>query len=310
MNQNQYNWQIQALGTHWQFLVWQVDFKNLTLVELQTHSEQTIQNFEQKYSRFRPNSLVSQLNSKRRLINPDLEILQMLELGEKLKDASGGYFDLCVGQDLIKIGYGHIKIDSQNSIKKNVKDQTSSNFHNNSHIKFGAKQVLLKNSYHLDLGGIGKGFLVDKLAKQFKDLGFASFLINGGGDVFASNQGNDQSVECLLENPFDSSEAIGRIMIKETAIASSSSNRRQWGVGNQTKHHLINPFTGDSKVTTILAVYTQAKNCTHADLGSTAIFVSPPEFWAKIQVLLNLEFLVVFQDGSYQRSQAYSGQLF
>lgn len=305
------SWQIEALGTHWQLIVWdenafdKVEFK--TKVEhLQKEVLDITKQFEKTYSRFLPGSLVTKLNKDFILENPPRELLQMLECGEKLRLASGGYFDLCIAQTLNRIGYASFETEAS-LLNPKVEFQSQSD----SKITFSPNKLQLKPGFGLDLGGIGKGFLVDKLAAIFPNLGFEYFLINAGGDIFGTTDSSGQGIECLLENPSELTESIGTIIIKNQAIASSSSNRRRWSFNlHETKHHLIDPWTSDSKQTEILAVYTQAPTCLEADLGSTAIFVSPLQFWPAIKDLLNLEFLVVKIDESYWQTAGYAGELY
>jgi len=133
-----------------------------------------------------------------------------------------------------------------------------------------------------------------------------NFTINGGGDIYTSG---DKRL-FYLENPLNDSEYIGSIVIQNSSIAASSGNRRKWKNNQQNiNHHLIDP-KNKSSISGISGVFTQAKSALYADVASTCLFVSPSQFTDQIIDFFEVEYLIVFPDGSYTKSNRYSGELF
>lgn len=58
----------------------------------------------------------------------------------------------------------------------------------------------------IDLGGLGKGWLIDKLSDLLRNEGYKEFLINGGGDMYVSST---EKQECYIEHPRDTELVIG-----------------------------------------------------------------------------------------------------
>ena len=174
---------------------------------------------------------------------------------------------------------------------------------------FLKKKLNSRRDVHIDLGGIGKGFLIDKVKDFLLSNKVQYFFINAGGDIYATSE-FDNPIEFALENPFDINQMIGKIKIKNESIASSSPARRKWKDKNSDKefHHLIDMKT-NSPVSEIAGVFTLGQNATDADLASTAIFVSPKELHNKIASAFGVEYMVVFNDGSYSKSSNYKAEL-
>lgn len=125
------------------------------------------------------NSLLNKLNYNKK-VSFDADLEKMIKFGQKIGLKTGGDFNIFIKKDLEKIGYG---ISSKKEIKVTI---------NNSQRVFYKKNnyLFLNTEKEIDLGGLGKGYLIDKLASSLKkEFGVKYFLINGGGDIYAtSNQ--------------------------------------------------------------------------------------------------------------------------
>lgn len=255
-----------------------------------------VKEFEDSYSRFKDTSLIGKLNIEKSLKNPPLELIQMIKMAQDLKDVTLGSFDIMVGKRLSDNGY-----DKELSFKNKI-----SNNNLNKLVSFSKKQIVLQENGLMDLGGIGKGFLIDKVSSYLTSEQINNFVVNAGGDIFCKSENFNKF---YLENPFDNSQAIGEIDLKNGGIACSSSSKRNWKSGTRQFHHLIDMNSGES-VNEIAAVFTYGKNALNTDLGSTAIFVSDSKCWFNISKFLDIEFLVVFSDGIYFQTENYPGRMY
>lgn len=255
------SYRFEALGTKWE-LIFDEPIKKLDKNKLKL----LISTFENNYSRFNPQSLVSLYDSEKKSIQSQ-EFLELLNFGKKLEIKSEGYFTLQAGKYLSKLGYGTGK-------------------------------------QNLDFGAYGKGWLIDIVAQYLKENSFTYFLINAGGDIFATKKADESSWTVALEHPQDSSLAIGTIQLKNQSISASSPFKRKWKTGN----HLINGNTGSS-ITEQKAVFTLATEAKKSDAIATILNITPINLAEKISHSYNVEFLIIENNRIY-RSPHFTGTLF
>jgi FAD:protein FMN transferase len=294
-----------ALGTKW----W-LSSEDLITVDkweqVTNQAQKIVWHFNNSYSRFLETSLVGQLNKNHIITEFDAEFLEIIVIGQKVKQLSGGYFDISIAKDLDKIGYDSSFNFSDGSLGlglnrgSQMASETKidhSSLCDNVFKQINISKIEINPDYRVDLGGLGKGWLVDKLTDFFRSQGLRDFTINGGGDIYST------SGEFYLENPFDSTESIGIIQLNNSAIACSSPNRRRFA---DNDHHLINPKTHQSQ-NTFAAVFTQSGSALMADIASTTLFVSPISSHSQIANSLGVEYMLVNPDGSYLISPEYKG---
>ncbi len=283
-----------GIGTHW----WINIYDDLNF-DISSELISIVKEFESNYSRFKDTSLVSKLNNNKVIKNFPEELFNMFEYAEKLKILSDGYFNIFVGKTLENFGY-----DKDYSFKAKAIQSIS----NDCFELLTKKEIRINEEARIDLGGLGKGWLVDKVAEYLKSKGIKYFYVNAGGDIYATSNFN-KAINFILENPLDPSEMIGSIDVFNQSIASSSTNRRRWRDQNKEYHHLINPRNNESVNNKVAGVFTLGNNCLKADVASTVIFVSPKDLRDKIKDKLGVEYLVIFEDGSYFRSGGYTAIL-
>lgn len=288
----------QGIGTHWMFCI----YDEISKDKYQRLTEGIVaitQTFEKNYSRFLPDSYVSQLSAKGELTNFPHELYEMLLYSQKISEITHNAFSVTIANKLEEYGY-----DSKYSFTK--KESAL----NGSVLELTPKKITLLPGTKLDLGGIGKGWLLDKLAMHLKAEGIQYFYINGGGDIVATSN-FEKEIEFDLENPSNTDETIGKISIKDSAIACSAPNRRQWTdkLSGKMYHHLINNKSGEL-ITDLKAIFTYGKTALHADSASTALFVSDFEDYKLIKEFFNVEYLLITSDNNAIRTNNYPGKLF
>lgn len=297
-----YKYSLHALGTIWWFEIY--DHVDSSFIDnIFAKIEIIIRNFEKDYSRFLPDSIITQLNENKILLNPPDELIQMIQRSKFYYEISEGVFNIAVGSRLENIGY-----DKDYSFKVK-KEETKIESFEKAILSFSDKKIQISNSTKIDLGGIGKGWLVDKVANILRAENIQYFFINAGGDILATSN-HFKPIEFTLENPFDTSEFIGKIQIENESIASSSTNRRRWKDENTGKvyTHIIDTSGIDNENPRV-ALYTQAKNTTLADVASTILFICPLEKLESLAKKLKVEFMVVFADGNFVKSKGYKGEV-
>jgi thiamine biosynthesis lipoprotein len=246
----------QALGTLWYLEVFdKIDPEQLP--EIKEKVESLILTFQKKYSRFAPDSLLNDLNYDKS-VDFDSDLWEMLQLGESFHKDSSQIFDLFIKRNLESKGYGK-KIDR---VEADLEvDENEGRF-----FKKGEK-IFLNTSEQVDLGGIGKGYLIDKLARFLQiELGLKYFLINGGGDLYATSD-HEKPVKVLLEHPTDQSLAIGEVELLNQSLCVSSSFKRVWQKDGRTANHFIS--ASDKEIQA--ASYVLGSEATSTDVLATIL---------------------------------------
>ncbi|GIP40537.1 hypothetical protein J31TS4_38170 [Paenibacillus sp. J31TS4] len=137
----------------------------------------------------------------------------------------------------------------------------------------------------LDLGGLAKGWAVDRLAVWLKGRGVRRGLINAGGDLAVWGAAEEEPWLLDVAAPAGPEERIAVIRLTEGAAATSSIRRRSWRKGGEAMHHLIDPRTGRSAASDVV-------QCTV--IGSRA---ADCEVWAKTMCIAGREEGTVLLEG-------------
>jgi FAD:protein FMN transferase len=113
----------------------------------------------------------------------------------------------------------------------------------------------------LDLGGIAKGWTVDRALADGMATGVGWLLVNAGGDLRVV--GDAPSLEIGVEDPEARDRELVRLRLRAGALATSSITRRAWGA---LSHHLIDPRTGSPAVTDLVQATAWAPTCAEAEV--------------------------------------------
>ena len=243
----------EALGTHWS-----IEQLGNEPVDLEPVLLPIVRMFESDYSRFTDDSYVSVLNRTKRLIDPPRELIDMLLFAQTMYEVSGGVFNISITPGLTSAGYGKARGEA----RINTTDLMG--------ITIAVGEVTLAPDVEIDFGGFGKGWLVDALADVLHSHNVHEFIINGGGDIRVSS---GVEVELALEHPTQEDQMIGTTRIANGGLAVSSPYKRSWKVGGVTKHHIIDPRTGEPVANDIASVYVRASNTLIADVMATILLI-------------------------------------
>ena len=268
---------LQALGTKWWIEIFDdKDAQNLeaTFGRLEVF----IRTFENNYSRFKPDSQISILNRERILYNPSEECLALLTYGKSLYLRSHQTFNLLSAHLQEARGY-----DTTYSFtpKTGSEDKMTCSPILDLIIE---KDKITLTCGSIDPGGFGKGYLIDLVADELKKMGIEYFLINGGGDLYAtSNIG--LPIEVYLEHPTEEGRYIESTHIQDQGFAASSPFKRQWHHDGKTYTHIIS----NTEVLP-LASFVKATTARDADsFGTISLMLDEPTL-LELQKTENLEF--------------------
>ena len=126
----------------------------------------------------------------------------------------------------------------------------------------------------LNLGGIAKGFVTEKLVKILEENNVSSALINLGGNTYAmGKKETGENWKIGIKDPKSDGE-IGIITAENIAVITSGDYERYFELNNIRYHHIFDPKTGYPSNNGLHSVTVISKNPTLCDALSTAAFVA------------------------------------
>ncbi len=135
----------------------------------------------------------------------------------------------------------------------------------------------------LDLGGIAKGYVVDRVAKVLESAGVRSYLVQCGGEIAVlgrSPRGEPWSVG--VRDPFRPDRPVGFLAGPDRmSVSTSGPTEQPLRVGDRLVHHILDPRTGRPAPLSVVAVTVVVREAhpstARADALSTALAVLGPE---------------------------------
>lgn len=254
--------------------------------------------FDKNYSRFRNDSLVSEISRKSGAYTLPEDAKSMLSLYEELYKITKGAFTPLIGQTLSDAGYDAEYSFKPGEIKTPPKWEEV--------IKYEHPTLTTTAPVLLDFGAAGKGYLVDIVSELLLKQGVESFVVNAGGDIRVhenkENLNAGKKVQIGLEHPEDLTLAVGVASIVNKSICGSAGNRRMW----DKYHHIIDPHTLNSP-REISAAWVVADTAMLADGLTTCLyFLSPEELSKHYQ----FEYMIIYSDNSMKLSESFPAELF
>jgi len=284
--------EFEAIGTGWQ-----IDIpKELPLAEatlLLNKIKERIKLFDIAYSRFREDSLVTEMSKQagKFTLPPDAE--PMISAYKKIYDITLGLVTPLIGQVISDAGYDAKYSLIEEDLKKPLAWEEAMEWQNPS--------LLIKIPSLLDFGAGGKGYLVDIVSELLESNGIFSYCVDAGGDIRYRSE-KKEVIKVGLENPDDITEVIGVAKVLNQSICGSAGNRRKWG----KYHHIINPESLTSP-NDVLACWVTSSTTLLADLLTTGLFFVSPEILLKH---FEFEYLIVNSDHSAQKSTGFNAEIF
>jgi FAD:protein FMN transferase len=167
--------------------------------------------------------------------------------------------------------------------------------------------IVLPANCGLDLGGIGKGWTVDRAVESLA--GFQNYAIDAGGDIALGGRQADGSLWSIgVEDPLGLDRDVLQLELSDCAIATSSVAHRRWRFGNRAQHHLIDPRTGRPARSGILAATVIAPSVARAEtLAKAALLLGPTAGVHFLDSFSDVEGLAVLDGGYVQRTAGLVG---
>jgi len=167
---------------------------------------------------------------------------------------------------------------------------------------------LEEGGMEISLGGIAKGYAVDRAVGILRESGIKGGIVSAGGDLLAfGRKGNGEVWKVGVRNPRDHSKNICVLSVSDLSVATSGDYERYRMVDGKRVHHIIDPRTGYQS-TGCMSVTVAARRAMTADALATAVFVlGPEEGLALLEELPGVEGVIVDSDGKISASTGLAG---
>ena len=253
---------------------------------------------DESMSTYKPSSEVSQVNAHAAegAMPISRELFDLLVTSKEYSAITDGAFDITYAS----VGYmydfrRHVKPDEQQIMSAlpavdyhhlilDVKKQT---------VRFSQKGV------RIDLGGIAKGYSVDRGIDVLKARGFARAYVSAGGDsrIIGDRFGKPWMVG-IRDPRKGAGEVITRIPLVDAAISTSGDYERFFEEDGVRYHHIIDPHTGHSaskvRSATIIGQYAIRTD----GLSKTAFVLGPDEAMQIYNRIDDIDAIIVKLDGT------------
>jgi thiamine biosynthesis lipoprotein len=229
--------------------------------------------YEKLLSRFVEGSDVWRLNhSQGRSVEVHPETLRVLHCAEAVREASRGAFNIAVGiaSDLWNFGSSTPKLPDAAELSRVA--QALRDFK----IASDDLTVAIPTALQIDLGGIAKGYICDRIADVLRDQGVDCALLNFGGNVVTVGEhpaGRPWQVGIQTPGRQRESNIFALLDCENTAVVTSGVYERGFVVDGRLYHHILDPRTCWPAQTDLLSVTVVSPDSMFADALATAILV-------------------------------------
>jgi FAD:protein FMN transferase len=245
---------------------------------------------------WRPGSEVLQVNAAagERAVKVGVEVRDALRTARQISEWTGGKFDVTFGalSDLWKFDH-----DQDNSIPDGaaVRARLRLIDYRQVVVDEAAGTVFVRRKgMRVHLGGIGKGYAVDRAVATLRRAGLRDFLIQAGGDLYAGGQKDGRPWRLGINDPREpAGRSFATVDLSDGTFSTSGDYARSFVKDGVRYHHILDPATGQP-ARGCRSVTIVADSPVVADGLSTGVFIlGPEEGMALIERLPDVEGVIV-----------------
>jgi len=222
-------------------------------------------------SHYKPDSEISKINqlANSQPVQVDKELFDLIKLSTHYSQITEGAFDITYAS----VGFLYDFPKHVHPTEAQIKSALPA---------VNWRNMLLDEAHHtvrfehpgmrIDLGGIGKGYAVDRCIDILKARGITHAVVTAGGDsrILGDHMGRPWLV--AIRHPDDPSKVVTRIPLSDTAMSTSGDYERYFDEDGVRYHHIIDPHTGHS-ASKVRSATILAPTATQTDGMSKTAFV-------------------------------------
>jgi thiamine biosynthesis lipoprotein len=265
----------------------------------------TIDHFDDRMSRFNPESELSALNSDpRETVEASPLLRAVVSAGTWAAEESNGLLDPTLNDSLERIGYGSTMRNAtpaslpdallDSPVARPAAPKRDSQWRSII-VDDEAGTITRPVGMKIDSGGVGKGLIADACASMLA--GRQRFCVNASGDLrIGGPDALRDPYRVTIEDPFGGSP-LAEIRVGHGAVATSGIGSRLWKTEWGFAHHLLDPSTGEPAWTGIVQATAMAPTALEAETRSKQVLLGG----RRAATLLELDGgLILLDDGTVE----------
>lgn len=257
-----------VMGTFVQVKVTSFEYSRGELEEKVGSAIEKARYLEKKFSIFDSSSEVNKLNfAGKKEVSEELFFL--IEEALNISALTVGEFDITVSPILKSDGFYE---DMPVAVRDSIPDDLDGVSWTNVRLDPGKLEVELEKGAWIDLSGIAKGYIVDRMAECLKEEGIDQFLVNAGGDMRCGNTGGGNGWKIGIRRP--ASEQIIMVLALENMAVATSGDYENVVIDNDSGEriaHIIDPETDEAKKERPSSITVISSTCIRADALATGM---------------------------------------
>jgi len=247
-------------------------------------------------STYKPESQLSQVNAHayERAVQVDADIIDVVQKSIEYSRLSEGVFDVTYAS----VGYLYDYRTHQHPTEAQIAAALPGVDYRQLLVDPQARTIrFMKPGMRIDLGGIAKGWAVDRGIEILRRAGIQHAMVNAGGDTALLGDRLGKPWVVGIRDPRKAGAVVARIPLQDEAISTSGDYERYFEENGQRYHHIIVPGTGKSP-DAVRSVTVIGANATRTDgLTKTVFILGVERGMAFIRKLGDVEAVIVDKDG-------------
>lgn len=257
-----------------------------------------VQTAESQLSRFLPESDLSRLNAQSgQSVAVSSLLWQVLNAALDAASVTDGLYDPAILDALESVGYRK-SFDtfggSDIALEPPAKPRSDWRY-----IKMEPEThtVTLPEGLRIDLGGIAKGWVAERVAEFLSEVG--PCLVDAGGDIAARGRPPEYDGWPVgVADPFHPDSDLAILSVQDNGVATSGVDYRRWSAGGMSQHHIIDPRTQRPADTDLWTATVIAPDAKQADLhAKVTLLLGSQKGLLHLSDLPGVEGILVLQDG-------------
>lgn len=248
----------------------------------ETHSKQCIDavmaemhRIDDLMSHYKPESQLSKINQHgtEAPVVVDKELFDLIKLSTHYSEITDGAFDITYAS----VGYLYNYPEHIHPTEEQIQAALPAvNWRNMKFDDTNHSVFFEHKGMRIDLGGIGKGYAVDRGIEILQQRGIEHAVVTAGGDtrIIGDRMGRDWLV--AIRHPDDPTKVVTRIPLSNAAVSTSGDYERFFDENGVRYHHIIDPKTGHS-ASKVRSATIIGPTATQTDGMSKTAFVLGPE---------------------------------
>jgi thiamine biosynthesis lipoprotein len=225
------------------------------------------------------------------------ELALLVEKSHYFSEISQGAFDITYAS----IGYAYDYRNRQQPSDQSVAQKLPAiDYH---HIELADNTIRFNNNaVRIDLGGIAKGYAVDRAVDIIGQCGIGKAMVSAGGDsrIIGDRVGRPWVIG--IQHPRDPEEIVLRLPLSDSAISTSGDYERFFIDNGKRVHHIINPATGRSAAASWSATVIGPDAMTTDALSTTIFILGAVKGLALIESLEGIDAIIIDSNGKLHYS--------